>query len=176
MNSHPGGAAHTRRMLELSGLRPGARILDLGAGAGEAVGLLRDLGYGADGLDLARRGGLEDVRDPADGEDGADEEGGAEGGLAAGEKHAPERGVADEADGEEHVLVRDDAAVVLDAVDLLRRVADGDGEEDEYGGEGELEGEMAVEDRHREAERDAEEGAARAGGEGGVAQAEAGGN
>lgn len=58
MNSHPGGAAHTRRMLELSGLRPGARILDLGAGAGEAVGLLRDLGYGADGLDLAPRSPL----------------------------------------------------------------------------------------------------------------------
>ena len=55
MNSHPGGAAHTRRMLELSGLGPGARILDLGAGAGETVALLRELGYEASGLDLAPR-------------------------------------------------------------------------------------------------------------------------
>ena len=52
MNGHPGGEAHTRRMLSLAGLRPGARVLDLGAGAGETVALLRSLGYEAQGLDL----------------------------------------------------------------------------------------------------------------------------
>ena len=55
MNGHPGGEAHTRRLLELAGLRPDARILDLGAGAGETLALLRALGYEADGIDLAPR-------------------------------------------------------------------------------------------------------------------------
>ena len=58
MNGHPGGEAHTRRMLELSGLRGGARILDMGAGAGEAVALLRSLGYDAVGIDLKPRSAL----------------------------------------------------------------------------------------------------------------------
>ncbi|MBQ6465688.1 MAG: class I SAM-dependent methyltransferase [Oscillospiraceae bacterium] len=55
MNAHPGGAAHTRRMLELSGLSAGASVLDLGAGAGESVALLREMGYAAEGIDLAPR-------------------------------------------------------------------------------------------------------------------------
>ena len=55
MNGHPGGEAHTRRMLELARLSPGARILDLGAGAGETVALLRALGFRAEGIDLAPR-------------------------------------------------------------------------------------------------------------------------
>ena len=55
MNRHPGGEEHSRRMLELADLRPGARILDLGAGAGETVALLRELGYEALGLDLEPR-------------------------------------------------------------------------------------------------------------------------
>jgi SAM-dependent methyltransferase len=58
MNRHPGGEAHTRRLLELAGLPVGARVLDLGAGTGEAVQLLRDLGYAAEGLDLEPRGAL----------------------------------------------------------------------------------------------------------------------
>ena len=58
MNAHPGGEDHTRRMLELAGLRPGAGILDLGAGAGETVALLQRLGYAARGLDLAPRSPL----------------------------------------------------------------------------------------------------------------------
>lgn len=55
MNAHPGGEAHTRRMLDLAALPPGARVLDLGAGAGETAALLRALGYDAEGLDLAPR-------------------------------------------------------------------------------------------------------------------------
>ncbi len=55
MNAHPGGSAHTRRMLELAFLPPDARILDLGAGAGETVELLRSLGYDAEGIDLVPR-------------------------------------------------------------------------------------------------------------------------
>ena len=58
MNGHPGGSLHTRRMLELSGLGNGARILDMGAGAGEAVALLRSLGYDAAGIDLEPRSAL----------------------------------------------------------------------------------------------------------------------
>lgn len=55
MNRHPGGEEHTRHMLELSGLRPPARVLDLGAGAGESVKLLRSLGFQAEGIDLQPR-------------------------------------------------------------------------------------------------------------------------
>ena len=58
MTGHPGGEAHTRRMLALAPLPAGARILDLGAGDGTAVRLLRGLGYSADGLDLAPRSEL----------------------------------------------------------------------------------------------------------------------
>ncbi len=55
MNGHPGGEAHTRRMLELAGLPSGASVLDMGAGAGETVALLRGLGLQAEGIDLAPR-------------------------------------------------------------------------------------------------------------------------
>ena len=56
MRGHPGGEENSRRMIALSGLAPGASILDLGAGAGETVALLRALGYEAGGIDLAPRG------------------------------------------------------------------------------------------------------------------------
>ena len=56
MNGHPGGQTHTRRMLELAALPRGARILDMGAGAGETLRLLRALGFDAVGVDLAPRG------------------------------------------------------------------------------------------------------------------------
>lgn len=56
MNGHPGGNEHTRRMLELAELTRGARVLDMGAGAGETLALLRGLGYPAEGIDLAPRG------------------------------------------------------------------------------------------------------------------------
>ena len=58
MNAHPGGTEHTRCLLAFaaeSGLSPGARVLDLGAGAGETVQLLQGLGYAAEGIDLAPR-------------------------------------------------------------------------------------------------------------------------
>ena len=52
---HPGGQSHTLRLLqqaEKAGLAPGAGILDLGAGDGGTVRLLRERGYEALGLDL----------------------------------------------------------------------------------------------------------------------------
>ena len=55
MNRHPGGEEHTRHMLALAALPEGARILDLGAGAGESAELLRALGYDAAGIDLEPR-------------------------------------------------------------------------------------------------------------------------
>lgn len=58
MKSHPGGQESTRQMLALSGLCPGASILDMGAGAGETVSLLRGLGYAARGIDLEPRSEL----------------------------------------------------------------------------------------------------------------------
>ena len=55
MNAHPGGEAHTRRMLALAQLPPGASVLDMGAGAGETLRLLRSGGYDAVGIDRAPR-------------------------------------------------------------------------------------------------------------------------
>ena len=55
MNGHPGGEEHTRHMLELAAIPAGGRILDLGAGAGESLRLLRSLGYRAEGIDLVPR-------------------------------------------------------------------------------------------------------------------------
>ncbi len=57
MNGHPGGLEHTRHMLELAALPVGASVLDLGAGAGETLTMLRDLGCAAEGIDLAPRSG-----------------------------------------------------------------------------------------------------------------------
>jgi len=48
----PGGLALTRRLLALSGLSPGARVLDAGCGQGASLALLRDEGgFAAVGLD-----------------------------------------------------------------------------------------------------------------------------
>ena len=61
MNAHPGGTEHTQHLLkaaEDAGLPPGAAILDLGAGTGETVQLLREQGYAASGIDLAPRSEL----------------------------------------------------------------------------------------------------------------------
>lgn len=48
---HPGGADYTRRLLDMAALAP-CRILDMGAGGGGAVALLRALGFDAAGIDL----------------------------------------------------------------------------------------------------------------------------
>lgn len=49
---HPGAGSLTARLLDVSGLQPGAFILDLGCGEGASVAWLRDRGYRCDGLDL----------------------------------------------------------------------------------------------------------------------------
>lgn len=55
MLGHPGGAEHTRYLMELSFLKPPARWLDMGAGAGEGLALLQEAGFEALGIDLAPR-------------------------------------------------------------------------------------------------------------------------
>ena len=59
MLGHPGGEMHSRYLIELSFLDPGSRWLDMGAGDGSTVRLLRVLGHRAEGIDLSPRG--EDV-------------------------------------------------------------------------------------------------------------------
>ena len=59
MLGHPGGEAHSRYLIELGFLNTPARWLDMGAGDGSTVRLLRDLGHEAEGIDLSPRG--EDV-------------------------------------------------------------------------------------------------------------------
>ena len=58
MNGHPGGEAHTRRMITLADLTAGASVLDMGAGGGEAVRLMQALGYDICGIDLSPRGDM----------------------------------------------------------------------------------------------------------------------
>lgn len=59
MIRHPGGTAQTKKLLTLSGIRPPARILDLGAGDGDTVALLRSRTFDATGLDLRSDGSTE---------------------------------------------------------------------------------------------------------------------
>ena len=56
MNGHPGGETHSRYLIELSFLEAPAKWLDMGAGDGSTVRLLRSLGYSAEGIDLEPRG------------------------------------------------------------------------------------------------------------------------
>ena len=56
MLRHPGGEEHSRHLIELAGLGPSSRWLDMGAGDGSAVRLLQNLGYDAEGIDLEPRG------------------------------------------------------------------------------------------------------------------------
>ncbi len=48
---HPGGQKTTRRLIELSDIEP-CRILDMGAGSGATLKLLKELGFDASGIDL----------------------------------------------------------------------------------------------------------------------------
>lgn len=56
MKRHVGAQAQTRRLIAGAGFAPGARILDMGAGDGTTVRLLRALGFEAEGVDLEPRG------------------------------------------------------------------------------------------------------------------------
>ena len=56
MLGHPGGEKHSRYLIELSFLDKGSKWLDMGAGDGSVVRLLRSLGYSAEGIDLEPRG------------------------------------------------------------------------------------------------------------------------
>ena len=56
MLGHPGGEQHSRYLIELAFLEKGTKWLDMGAGDGSTVRLLRTLGYGAEGIDLEPRG------------------------------------------------------------------------------------------------------------------------
>ena len=51
MTKHPDGENMTRELISLALLPLGARILDMGAGDGETVALLRSMGYDAVGFD-----------------------------------------------------------------------------------------------------------------------------
>ena len=55
MKSHPGGEEHTRRMIELAALEAKSKVLDMGAGAGETVEILRSMGFDAVGIDIEPR-------------------------------------------------------------------------------------------------------------------------
>ena len=56
MLGHPGGLEHSRYLHELSFLPAGSCWLDMGAGDGETVELLKELGNKAVGIDLEPRG------------------------------------------------------------------------------------------------------------------------
>ena len=56
MKGHPGGLEHSRYLHELAFLPAGSRWLDMGAGDGETVRLLKALGNQAMGIDLEPRG------------------------------------------------------------------------------------------------------------------------
>ena len=56
MLGHPGGEKHSRYLIELAFLDKGSKWLDMGAGDGSTVRLLRGLGHAAEGIDLEPRG------------------------------------------------------------------------------------------------------------------------
>ena len=51
MRYHPGGAEQTRELLKTAALPSGALLLDMGAGAGEALRIAREMGLSAVGVD-----------------------------------------------------------------------------------------------------------------------------
>ena len=58
MPLHPLGSAHLARLLAMAALSPPCRILDMGAGKGESLGRLLDLGFDAVGIDLRAEGAV----------------------------------------------------------------------------------------------------------------------
>ncbi len=56
MNSHPDGRQGTERLLQLGNLPRGARVLDMGAGAGDSFFVMEELGLVPYGIDLVPRG------------------------------------------------------------------------------------------------------------------------
>ena len=56
MDRHPGGEAHSRYLIELAFLPEGSTWLDMGAGDGATVSLLRALGHSCVGIDRSPRG------------------------------------------------------------------------------------------------------------------------
>lgn len=56
MDGHPGGAEHSRYLIELAFLPRGSRWLDMGAGDGSALRILEEQGHTALGIDLESRG------------------------------------------------------------------------------------------------------------------------
>lgn len=56
MQGHPGGEAHSRRMIELAFLPEGSRWLDMGAGDGRTAAVLRAMNHRCVGIDLVPRG------------------------------------------------------------------------------------------------------------------------
>ena len=58
MIKHPDGTAITNDLLNASGIHKSASILDLGAGDGDSVRLLRSLGFNAEGIDLSPGSGI----------------------------------------------------------------------------------------------------------------------
>ena len=58
MLRHPGGEEHSRYLIELAFLPKGSKWLDMGAGDGSTVQLLRNQGHAAEGIDLEPRSKL----------------------------------------------------------------------------------------------------------------------
>ena len=56
MNRHPGGTENTLRLIEMAGISPPGKILDMGSGEGETVELLKSLGFQALGIDKKNGG------------------------------------------------------------------------------------------------------------------------
>lgn len=52
MDTHPGGKEVTLKLLELARIEAGKKIIDLGAGRGESVFLLKEKGFEVVGIDL----------------------------------------------------------------------------------------------------------------------------
>ena len=56
MNRHPGGEEQTIHLLKSIELKKGMKALDLGAGEGETVRIMKAFGLNAHGVDLFPRG------------------------------------------------------------------------------------------------------------------------